>query len=273
MKEKRMNLSRKKLLENIAEEVKAARLAKNQSIEEFAENCKLSRRYLQAVEKAKTDTSPSILLNICHYLDIGLEELVKRAAQRSPYSRYNAGKIDTSALTEKEYIEYTRITVLRNIENCQMIFNEDLEELAKNSQTPVMSVYYSDPSLTSLVRIANYVKISLRDFFGYDRTFRGQEQKIDTDKVSRAIGEQVAAYRMGKKESERAFAGRCGIWLPRLKWIEMGRGTPNLTTLIKLAYHMEIAPAEFFGGAEDRAAQYTAAKTVQKSQAGGKKPV
>lgn len=253
MKEKKLDLPVKRLLENVAAEVKAARLAKNQSVEEFAENCNLSREALRDIENAKPNMDLHELFKICKYLRIEFKTFLKEVEKKSPYSPRNAGKTDTSALTRDEYIEYMRITVIRNIENCQMIFNEDLEELAKNSKTTVMSALHSDPRLTDLVRIANYVQISLRDFFRHDRIFSRQEQKIEIHRLSRAIAEQVTAFRVGQNESAGAFAKRCGIRLPRLKWIEMGRGSPNLTTLIKLACSMDVPPAEFFRRAEERA--------------------
>lgn len=253
MKEKKLDLPVKRLLENVAAEVKAARLAKNQSVEEFAENCNLSREALRDIENAKPNMDLHELFKICKYLRIEFKTFLKEVEKKSPYSPRNAGKTDTSALTRDEYIEYMRITVLRNIENCQMIFNEDLEELAKNSKTPVMSALHSDPAFNRSGADCKLRPNIIAGLFPHDRIFSRAGQKIEIHRLSRAIAEQVTAFRVGQNESAGAFAKRCGIRLPRLKWIEMGRGSPNLTTLIKLACSMDVPPAEFFRRAEERA--------------------
>ncbi len=65
----------------------------------------------------------------------------------------------------------------------------------------------------------------------------------------KTLAEKVVELRTGRNESEETFAGRIGISLERLRYIEMGKVLPNVKEIWTMVQKYDTTMAYFMEGA------------------------
>lgn len=255
-------LSVVKFSEYIAIRIKDECLARHESLKSVARNCGLSAFTIFNLHRA----SFSSIKKICKYLNL---DVIKLLADASNYAKQYEGQ-EIEVANEKElYVENAQKIIKQKIRYLRENLKETRTEFAQHSQIAQNTMYrlenlHSDLKLMTLIKVVNYAKVSLQDFFNQGSDNPKQVDTINYEKLSVTIGEHIKKFRINKNESINMFSKNCSVKPGTIRQIEAGNGNKyKITTFAKIAYYMDISLQNLFCEAELPAdAQYDKNKEI-----------
>lgn len=191
------------------------------------------------------------LHEICKILDLDMDVLSKKANKYADF--YVSHRIDKISCFDKRklFLEEYRIFALLKIRQFREIKNQNILQFAKNCNLRKdtmrnIEVLFSNPQLKTLVRIVNYMGVSMQELFNNTNEQIQRNEVIDIEKLKMALAKQVQGYCTNKNESVEVFAKQSKITEQFVTHLQINGEESHLTSFLNIVYYMKISPQDFF---------------------------